>query len=104
MAEFLKENPINGKWKLMTFFPIRESALKNKEKLEVDDNDFLKMVKKLKDDYPSINIVHMMNDQIQQQYPGVRANGDLLITKNFQDIVLGNMMTDNIPDNPFDLL
>lgn len=104
MAEFLNENPINGKWKLMTFFPIRESALRNKDKLEVDDNDFLEIVKKLKEDYPSINIVHMMNDQIQQQYPGVRANGDLLITKNFQDIILGNMMSDKIPDNPFDLL
>lgn len=104
MAEFLKDNPINGKWKLMTFFPIRESALKNKDRLEVDDKLFLEIVKKLKEDYPSINIVHMMNDQIQQQYPGVRANGDLLITKNFRDIVLGNMMDDKIPDNPFDLL
>ncbi len=104
MAEFLKENPINGKWKLMTFFPIRESALRNKDRLEVDDKAFLDIVKKLKEDYPSINIVHMMNDQIQQQYPGVRANGDLLITRNFQDIILGNMMSDKIPDNPFDLL
>lgn len=103
MAEFLKDNPINGKWKLMTFFPIRETALKNKDKLEVDDNEFLKIVNRLKKEYPSINIVHMMNDQIQQQYPGVRANGDLLVTRDYKDIILGNMVSDTIPDNPFNI-
>ena len=41
MAEFIKENPINGKWKLMTFFPIRESALKNKEKLIKSGGDYI---------------------------------------------------------------
>lgn len=103
MAEFLKENPINGKWKLMTFFPVRDTALKNKEKLEISDNEFLQIVNKLKKDYPTINIVHMMNDQIQQQYPGVRANGDLLVTRNFHDIILGNMASEKIPDNPFSI-
>lgn len=103
MAEFLKENPINGKWKLMTFFPVRDTALKNKEKLEISDNEFLQIVNKLKKDYPTINIVHMMNDQIQQQYPGVRANGDLLVTRNFHDIILGNMVSEKIPDNPFSI-
>jgi hypothetical protein len=42
----------------------------------------------------------MMNDQIQQQYPGVRANGDLLVTRQFQDMILGNMMDGNVR-NPF---
>ena len=87
----------------MTFFPIRETALKNKDKLEVDDNEFLKIVNRLKKEYPSINIVHMMNDQIQQQYPGVRANGDLLVTRDYKDIILGNMVSDTIPDNPFNI-
>lgn len=103
MAEFLKENPINGKWKLMTFFPIRDRALENKDKLEIDDKIFIETVNTLKKDYPSINIVSMMNDQIQQQYPGVRANGDLLVTRNFHDIILGNMTEKEIPKNPFDI-
>ena len=88
----------------MTFFPVRDKALENKEKLEIDDTSFLEIVHKLKEDYPSINIVHMMNDQIQQQYPGVRANGDLIITRNFQDNILGNMAGETIPKNPFEIV
>lgn len=42
----------------------------------------------------------MMNDEIQQQYPGVRANGDLLVTRNYEDMILGNMIED-ISTNPF---
>ena len=42
----------------------------------------------------------MMNDQIQQQYPGVRANGDLLVTRHSQDRILGNMLGE-IEENPF---
>lgn len=100
MGEFFRENPISGKWKLMTFFPIREKALENKGKLEISDEAFLNVAHMLIQKYPDVNIMYMMNDQIQQQYPGVRANGDLLVTRNFNDMILGNMMSD-ITQNPF---
>ena len=100
MGSFFRENPISGKWKLMTFFPVRERALANKEKLEIDDAVFLAEVHRLIEKYQDVNIMYMMNDQIQQQYPGVRANGDLLVTRQFQDMILGNMMDGNVR-NPF---
>lgn len=100
MAEFFRKHPISGKWKLMTFFPIRETALKNKDELEIDDQIFLEKVKDIIERYKDIKITYMMNDQIQQQYPGVRANGDLLVTKNGIDNILGNM-TNKINQNPF---
>lgn len=100
MGRFFRENPISGKWKLMTFFPVREKALANKEKLKISDDAFLDVVHRLIQEYPDVNIKYMMNDQIQQQYPGVRANGDLLVTRDFKDIILGNM-TGEISKNPF---
>lgn len=100
MGSFLRENPISGKWKLMTFFPVREKALANKDQLEISDDAFLSEVHRLIQKYSDVNIMYMMNDQIQQQYPGVRANGDLLVTRNFEDIILGNM-TGEILKNPF---
>ena len=101
MGQFFRENPISGKWKLMTFFPVREKALLNKSELEISDEDFLCEVQRLKEKYSDLNITYMMNDQIQQQYPGVRANGDLLVTRKFNDIILGNM-TGEIKGNPFE--
>lgn len=100
MAEFFRENPISGKWKLMTFFPVREKALKNKEMLEISDELFLSEVHRIIEKYSDVKITYMMNDQIQQQYPGVRANGDLLITRHSQDRILGNMLGE-IEENPF---
>lgn len=100
MAEFFRENPISGKWKLMTFFPVREKALKNKEILEISDELFLSEVHRIIEKYSDVKITYMMNDQIQQQYPGVRANGDLLITRHSQDRILGNMLGE-IEENPF---
>lgn len=100
MADFFRENPISGKWKLMTFFPVREKALANKAALQIPDALFLERVNQIVRDYSDVNIMYMMNDQIQQQYPGVRANGDLLITREFNDIILGNMLCDDVP-NPF---
>ena len=100
MGAFFRENPITGKWKLMTFFPVREKALTNKELLEIPDEVFLAEVHRLIEKYPEVNIKYMMNDQIQQQYPGVRANGDLLVTRDFTDRILGNMSRE-LPENPF---
>lgn len=100
MGEFFRENPISGKWKLMTFFPVREKALKNKERLEISDELFLAQVRQLIEKYSDVKITYMMNDQIQQQYPGVRANGDLLVTRHSQDRILGNMLGE-IQENPF---
>ena len=100
MAEFFRENPISGKWKLMTFFPVREKALKNKEMLEISDELFLSEVHRIIEKYSDVKITYMMNDQIQQQYPGVRANGDLLVTRHSQDRILGNMLGE-IEENPF---
>ena len=102
MGAFFRENPISGKWKLMTFFPVREKALLNKAQLEISDQDFLDEVHRLIQTYSDVHITYMMNDQIQQQYPGVRANGDLLITRNFEDIILGNMVGE-ISANPFEM-
>ena len=100
MGSFFRENPISGKWKLMTFFPVRERALANKEMLEISDKAFLDAVHSLIQKYSDVKIMYMMNDQIQQQYPGVRANGDLLVTRDFKDIILGNM-TGEVLENPF---
>ncbi len=100
MAGFFRENPISGKWKLMTFFPVREKALANKSRLEISDELFLERANQIIRDYPDVNIMYMMNDQIQQQYPGVRANGDLLVTRQFNDMILGNLAGGEVA-NPF---
>ena len=100
MGAFFSDNAITGKWKLMTFFPVREKALTNKSLLEIPDELFLSKVTQVIQKYPELKITYMMNDQIQQQYPGVRANGDLLVTRNFSDMILGNMLGE-IKMNPF---
>ena len=84
----------------MTFFPVREKALANKSALEIPDELFLQKVSQVIQKYPNLNITYMMNDQIQQQYPGVRANGDLLVIRDFQDRILGNMLSE-VEINPF---
>ena len=103
MARFFSQHPISGKWKLMTFFPVRERALENKGKLEVDDDDFIECVHRLIEAYPDIDIKYMLNDQIQQQYPGVRANGDLLVTRHAKDRIIGNLATDAHVQDPFEI-
>ena len=78
-------------------------ALKNKETLEIPDELFLSKVREIKEKYADIKITYMMNDQIQQQYPGVRANGDLLVTRHSKDRILGNMLEEKV-ENPFDIV
>ena len=68
--------------------------------MEIPDELFLQKVSQVIQKYPNLNITYMMNDQIQQQYPGVRANGDLLVIRDFQDRILGNMLSE-VEINPF---
>ena len=89
------------RWKLFQFIPLRDSAQKNKEKFYITDDEFLKVKEEIitKENISKDKIITFTDrNSLESSYFVIFPNGDVRISTDLNDKILGNLITDNIRD------
>lgn len=94
LAKFLSDKNIS-EWRIFKFMPLREKAKVNEKEFEISQDEYEKLIKDLLN-ISNLNIVTRQVEDFEKQYLLILANGDILVTKDGQDIVLGNALKDDL--------
>lgn len=94
LAKFLSDKNIS-EWRIFKFMPLREKAKVNEKEFEISQDEYEKLIKDLLI-ISNLNIVTRQVEDFEKQYLLILANGDILVTKDGQDIVLGNALKDDL--------
>ena len=94
LASFLQNQDI-FEWRIFRFMPLREKAKKNEENFQISQRRYIETINNLSKQF-NINIVTREVNDFENNYLLILANGDIVITKNGVDVVLGNALTDNL--------
>ena len=82
-------------WKLNKFFPVRGSALKNKEKLYITDFEYDKEVSKFLDTKQDFKICFNDEEKMMKKHYIVLSSGKLIVSEDNKDIEVIDLMKDN---------
>jgi Predicted Fe-S oxidoreductases len=77
-------------WRIYRFIPLRGVATKNKEKLEICDDEWHKITNKYT--HKDFRISFCDNKELQNENYVIKPNGDLIHTKNYKDILIENLL------------
>ena len=94
LAKFLSNKNIS-EWRIFKFMPLREKAKVNEKEFEISQDEYEKLINDLLN-ISNLNIVTRQGEDFEKQYLLILANGDIVVTKDGQDIVLGNALTDDL--------
>lgn len=94
LAKFLSNKNIS-EWRIFKFMPLREKAKVNEKEFEISQDEYEKLIKDLLN-ISNLNIVTRQVEDFEKQYLLILANGDIVVTKDGQDIVLGNALKDDL--------
>ena len=94
LAKFLSDKNIS-EWRIFKFMPLREKAKVNEKEFEISQDEYEKLIKDLLI-ISNLNIVTRQVEDFEKQYLLILANGDIVVTKDGQDIVLGNALKDDL--------
>lgn len=97
IADVIASRSVN-RWKLFQFVPLRGNAVVHNEKFAITDAEFNQVVtqtrKFLKNEKVLLSISGREN--IESAYFVIFPNGDIKISTDLKDIVLGNALTDDL--------
>ena len=94
LAKFLSNKNIS-EWRIFKFMPLREKAKVNEKEFEISQDEYEKLIKDLLN-ISNLNIETRQVEDFEKQYLLILANGDIVVTKDGQDIVLGNALKDDL--------
>ena len=94
LAKFLSDKNIS-EWRIFKFMPLREKAKVNEKEFEISQDEYEKLIKDLLN-ISNLNIVTRQDEDFEKQNLLIHANGDIVVTKDGQDIVLGNALKDDL--------
>lgn len=99
MIELLMEYPVE-RWKLFQFTPVRGDAVKSQEKYEISDGEFQRIADEVRERTKDKPLILSISDQknIESAYFVVFPNGDVRISDQHSDRVVGNVLKDEIQD------
>jgi len=83
-------------WRIFRFCPLRETALKNKSKFEISDEQFLKVEEAIGDLNIDCKVQFRNYLDMEKGYLLITPDGKLCVSRNMHDVVVGNMITDNL--------
>lgn len=89
------------RWKLFQFVPLRGFAYENKEKFYITDEEFYNIQSEiLKNENLTKNKIITFSDRnsIESSYFVIFPNGDVKISTDLSDKIVGNLMKDSIAD------
>ena len=92
---FLNEYNIYA-WRIFRFMPLRETAVKNKNKFEISNDQFQSIKEKCNKECNITNIEYREEDDMESKYVLLVANGDIVITENGKDVIKGNALFDKV--------
>lgn len=95
LIDFLNNYDIYS-WRIFKFMPLREKAKANKEKFNINMDEYLNVVLKIKENSKIKNIDTRIEDDMEKKYILILANGDIVITNNGRDEKVGNALYDPI--------
>ena len=85
----MKEKEIN-EWKIMKFTPMRHISKENKSLFDISNEQYQALYQELLQRYPSMNIRAVTQKEFECNNLLVSPNGQIAITRDAQDHVLGN--------------
>lgn len=83
-------------WRIFRFCPLRETALKNRSKFEILDEQFLKVEKAISNLNLDCKVQFRNYTDMEKDYLLITPDGKLCVSHDMQDIVVGDMITDNL--------
>lgn len=89
------------RWKLFQFVPLRGSAYKNKDKFYITDEEFFTVKDEIlkKQDFNDKKIITFSDrNSIESSYFVIFPNGDVKISTDLTDKIIGNLIEDSIAD------
>lgn len=97
MADIMVNNSVN-RWKLFQFVPLRGNAKEYNEKFLISDNVFKRIAQETKKYLEKKDILLSISgrDSIENAYFVIFPNGDIKISKNLEDRIIGNALTDDL--------
>ena len=87
----LKKYKIN-RWKLAKFFPVRGSALKNKDDLYITNFEYEKEVSKFFNTKQNFEIYYNNEEKMMMKHYIVLSSGKLIISQNGEDMEVLNLL------------
>lgn len=86
------------RWKLFQFVPLRGNAVCNDENFSISDDEFNQVVTKTQKYLQNENVLISISgrENIESAYFVIFPNGDIKISTDLQDAVLGNALTDDL--------
>ena len=76
--------------------PLRETAVKNKKQFEISDKEF-EFIKEQSKKESNIKIIEFREEEdMEQKYVLLIANGDIVVTENGNDLKKGNALFDSV--------
>ncbi len=79
--------------RLFKFMPLRELAVKNKEKFDITEEDYENVVSSVKKLSNCDNIDTRTTIDMEKKYILILANGDIVVTDNGKDVKIGNALS-----------
>jgi len=83
-------------WRIFQFTPLRETAAQNSGTFNLLDGEYADRVANLRRKYPSISITKRTQNELENDYTLILANGDEYRTVRGRDIKLGNLLHRNM--------
>ena len=95
LIDFLNNYNIYS-WRIFKFMPLREKAVANKELFSVTMDEYSAVVNKIKQSSNIKIIDTRVEKDMEKKYVLILANGDIAITNNGKDEIVGNALKDSI--------
>ncbi len=97
VADIVANNPVD-RWKLFQFTPLRGTAKDYNDMFAISDNLFNKTVDEIKKYILQFNVMFACNDsdEIKNSYFVIAPNGDIRISDDTDEIIVGNALEDSI--------
>ena len=100
ISSFILDNGID-RWKIFRFMDLRGDAVSNKDKFWISSEEFEELKKKVNEiliskDYYEHSFIDI--DDFEEDYILIRADGAVVVTRNKEDKILGNLLFDDMID------
>lgn len=97
IADLIAYRSIN-RWKIFQFVPLRGNATFYNEKFAITDDEFSQVVMKIQEYLKNEEVVLSISgrENIESAYFVIFPNGDIKISTDLKDTVLGNALTDDL--------
>lgn len=82
-------------WRIFKFMPLREKAITNKNIFDISMDEYHKVVEVIKNSSNCSNIDTRVIEDMEKKYVLILANGNIVITDNGEDKIVGNALNDD---------